>query len=413
MSKDFIKRDSENDMGNAAEREMELYLHIPFCVKKCAYCDFLSGPSDEKVRQEYVDALIREIASYQSLYSDRQIVTIFLGGGTPSILSKEQIVTIFHALRETFCIASDCEITIEMNPGTVTKEKLLVYREVGINRLSIGLQSVHDEELRLLGRIHTFKEFLSTYEQAREVGFQNVNIDLISAIPGQTVESWEKSLRTIAELNPEHISAYSLIVEEGTPFYEQYADGQGLPNEEDEREMYQSTVKILREYGYDRYEVSNYAKPGYECKHNLGYWNRVSYLGIGTGAASLIRQGELKKQEVPCEVRYEHVRDREEYIRILQEGSKEEIHRRLEQNREVLTRQMQMEEFMFLGLRRMQGISYRRFWKCFGVDIQSVYGEVIQKLKEQELLQMKEDRIFLTKRGIDISNYVLGEFLLP
>ena len=268
-----------------------------------------------------------------------------------------------------------------MNPGTVDKEKLRTYREVGINRLSIGLQSALDEELKKLGRIHTFEEFLDTYKLAREEGFHNINIDLMSAIPGQTVESYEHTLRTVAEIKPEHISAYSLIIEEGTPFYERYGQGEHqeeLPGEEDERRMYKMTKEILAQYGYERYEISNYAKKGYACQHNLGYWERAEYLGIGRGASSLM--------------------DNQRWI---QGEEKEEI-----------DRQGQMEEFMFLGLRKMEGVSYAVFEKAFGCTIESVYHEVIQRMKEMGLMEDADGYLRLTERGIDLSNYVMSEFLL-
>ena len=272
-------------------KPLELYIHIPFCVSKCKYCDFLSAPSSEMEREEYVKSLCEKIRSHGKLAKAYRVVSIFVGGGTPSILEAGQMSDIFEAVRDTFEIQEGAEITIEMNPGTVTEEKLETYKRLGVNRLSIGLQSVTDHELKVLGRIHTFADFIETYELVRKKGFANINIDLISAIPYQTVESWRRTLQMVAELDPEHISAYSLIIEEGTPFYEMYGEERGvdvLPNEDDERKMYQDTRELLETYGYHRYEISNYAKSGYECIHNKGYWERVEYLGIGTGAASLI-----------------------------------------------------------------------------------------------------------------------------
>ena len=362
-------------------KPLGLYLHIPFCISKCKYCDFLSAPSEFQERQDYVESLCRDIRSYWNLAEAYVVVSIFLGGGTPSVLTPAQIKDIFKSIKETFQLSGEAEITIEMNPGTVDKEKLRTYREVGINRLSIGLQSALDEELKKLGRIHTFEEFLDTYKLAREAGFHNINIDLMSAIPGQTVESYEHTLRTVAEIKPEHISAYSLIIEEGTPFYERYGQAQHqeeLPGEEDERRMYQMTKEILAQYGYERYEISNYAKKGYACRHNLGYWERAEYLGIGRGASSLM--------------------DNQRWI---QGEDKEEI-----------DRQGQMEEFMFLGLRKMQGISGIQFENCFGNTIEEIYGDVLEKLEQEKMLEVKEDKIRLTKRGIDVSNYVFCEFLL-
>ncbi len=362
-------------------KPLELYLHIPFCVSKCKYCDFLSAPAGEEERQAYVENLCRKIRSYGELAEVSSVVSIFLGGGTPSILKAEQTEAIFQAIWETFTLARDAEITTEMNPGTVTREKLKTYRKVGINRLSIGLQSMDDQELKMLGRIHTVQDFLDTYRLAREEGFRNINVDLISAIPYQTVESWDQTLRRTAELGPEHISAYSLIIEEGTPFYERYGEGghaDELPGEEAERQMYYDTARILASYGYHRYEISNYAKKGYECRHNLGYWNRTDYLGIGSGAASLIDNRRWAEGEEPQE----------------------------------LTLQEQMEEYMFLGLRKTEGVSLEQFAENFGSSMDCVYKEVLERMYRLGLMEKKGEYVRLTERGIDVSNSVMSEFLL-
>lgn len=375
------------------KKDLELYIHIPFCIRKCKYCDFLSGPSNEKGRQEYVESLCRKIRSYGRLAEAYRVVSIFVGGGTPSILEEEQISQIFGTVYEVFAVESDAEITLEMNPGTVTMEKLMAYRRCGINRLSMGLQSTDDRELEALGRIHTYETFLESYALAREAGFKNINVDLMSAIPYQTRESYQKTLKRIAEFDPppEHISAYSLIIEEGTPFYKRYGDGGHageLPSEEEERQMYQDTIEVLKKYGYHRYEISNYAKDGYECRHNLGYWKRTEYLGIGTGAASLIQNRRFTAAKLP----------EEEWLP--------------EQNVEILTVENQMEETMFLGLRLMKGVSVTEFETKFGRTIESVYGTVIERLKEEKLLVQDGNYIRLTEHGIDISNYVMSEFLL-
>lgn len=406
------------------KRELELYIHIPFCVQKCAYCDFLSAPADAETRSGYVEALIREIRAAKSKYSGYRVSTVFLGGGTPSILEGDETARIFHALFQNFDIAADAEVTMEANPGTVTEEKAEVWKTSGVNRLSIGLQSVNDRELRMLGRIHTFGDFLHTWETVHRAGFENVNIDLISAIPGQTAGSWEKTLRTAAELEPEHLSAYSLIVEEGTPFYDWYGGQEQtdsiaaagirrgmrppLPDEDEEREIYQLTKRILEEYGYHRYEISNYAKDGYECRHNLGYWERKEYLGLGLGASSLIR-----------ECRFRNTADMEKYLKILADPAKypgkyagAEVENMLAEEYETLTRSDRMEEFMFLGLRKTAGIREADFRNIFGEDIRQVYGKQIGKLIGQELLAGSDGRLYLTERGIDISNYVFSEFML-
>ena len=378
-------------------KELEIYIHIPFCVRKCAYCDFLSGPSDEADRELYVKLLCDEIEACKGKTEEYQVSTVFFGGGTPSVLSGKQIERIMQRLRENLQFRWDAEITLEANPGTVSEEKLHSYKKAGINRLSIGLQSVHDEELKLLGRLHTYSEFLTTYHMARKCGFQNINIDLISAIPGQTVESWCETLQTVLALAPEHISAYSLIIEPRTPFYDMYGEDSGentqqikLPSEDDERIMYWKTKEILAEAGYARYEISNYAKPGFECRHNIGYWQRTPYLGFGTGAATLFE-----------EKRYTNPPDIETY-RISFDNK---FHG------EMLSREEQMEEFMFLGLRMLQGISKTAFHEMFGKEIENVYGEQICKLKDIKLLEEKADRIYLTEKGIDVSNAVFVEFM--
>lgn len=380
---------------------IEIYIHIPFCVKKCAYCDFLSGPQDEETIEQYVVSLLDEIRAHGSkrnLTASHEVTSIFLGGGTPSILSASQIEQVFVALRESFEITEDVEITIEANPGTVTKEKLKTYHNCGINRISFGLQSTNNEELKLLGRIHTYEEFLESFSLARECGFDNINVDLISAIPKQTLASWEETLQNVIKLNPEHISAYSLIVEDGTPFAKVYGEGcpgeKDLPDEEEERKIYYRTEELLKEADYHRYEISNYAKEGKECKHNLGYWERKEYLGIGLGAASLIGN-----------TRYKNTDDLVYYIKHAEQLDV------IQEDIQVLSTKEQMEEFVFLGLRKMKGISEKEFKECFDISINETYGMQLEKLLEEDLLVRKDEQIMLTKHGIDVSNYVLAEFL--
>lgn len=380
------------------KKELELYIHIPFCVRKCAYCDFLSNPANQEMRDGYVNALIKEIRAYGEMASEYMVTTIFLGGGTPSILEGVQMMRIFESIRATFEISQNVEITIEANPGTVTRVKLQAYREVGINRISFGLQSVNNDELKMLGRIHTYEEFLESYQLARESGFDNINIDLISAIPKQTLKSWEETLQKVINLQPEHISAYSLIIEEGTPFAEIYGEGcsgeKELPSEEEEREIYKRTEELLGEAGYHRYEISNYAKEGKECRHNLGYWERREYLGIGLGASSLINN-----------VRFHNTGDLSYYMECVTvpEKMKEDI--------EHLTNIEQMEEFIFLGLRKTQGISMKEFEEIFGKSIWECYGENIERLQKQKLIEIEQEILRLTRKGIDVSNYVFAEIL--
>ena len=287
------------------EQNLSLYLHIPFCVRKCLYCDFLSGPQSADVQEQYVEALCREIQETSPEYREYQVVSVFIGGGTPSVLLPEQTIRIMEMLKSCFTLTDTCEISMEMNPGTVTPEKMNAYRACGINRISIGLQSANDGELKALGRIHTCADFLKAYEMAVEAGFTNINVDLMSAIPEQTLKSYQETLQKVLALQPQpvHISAYSLIVEEGTPFYEQELN---LPDEETERRMYEITDDILREAGYHRYEISNYAKEGKECVHNKVYWQRGNYLGLGIGSASLIQN-----------VRFHNVTDISSYVNLM------------------------------------------------------------------------------------------------
>ena len=380
-------------MKNRKENSpMEIYIHIPFCIRKCDYCDFLSGPSGPKEQADYVQALLREIQAVEE-GEGRSVSSIFIGGGTPSVLDERLLGDILKEIRNRFKIEECAEITIEVNPGTANIGKLQAYREMGINRLSIGLQSPQDRELKILGRIHNYEQFLETYQEARTVGFDNINIDLMSAIPDQTYEGWVKNLRTVAELEPEHISAYSLIVEEGTPFA---ARKLNLPDEEDtEYNMYEATAQILKEYGFEQYEISNYARKGRECRHNVGYWTRQDYLGFGLGASSLYGKE-----------RFANTADMKKYLKNSKNPEK------IREKEPSLTREDEMAEFMFLGLRMTKGISKADFQRCFGCTIESVYGEVLEKYESMELLLEKDGRIFLSREGIHVSNSIMAEFLL-
>ena len=383
------------------KKQLELYLHIPFCVQKCQYCDFLSAPADYSLREAYVQALIQEICQKAPDYADYSVPTIFIGGGTPSILDGGQMTELMEAVFSHFQVMENAEITVECNPGTLTAGKLFAYRRAQINRLSMGLQSARAEELRMLGRIHTFDDFLTNYDMARKAGFDNINVDLMSGLPGQTSMDWEITLSEVLRLRPEHISAYSLIIEEGTPFYEKYEEDEQrreageeplyLPDEAAERRMYEMTGQILKEKGYVPYEISNYARPGRECRHNIGYWRRENYLGLGLGSASLVEN-----------VRFSNTRNLSGYLKGQWEP--EEV--------EVLSRREQMEEFMFLGLRMTRGISRNSFRETFGIEIEGVYGTVLSRMYQQKLLKQESGRIFLTKSGVSVSNYVMSQFLL-
>lgn len=400
---------------------LEIYIHIPFCVKKCDYCDFLSAPADLETKEKYVEALINEIKLNKNKMSEYVVDTVFIGGGTPSLLEENQISKIMSVLRDNCNMSENPEITIECNPGTITESKLLEYKKSGINRISFGLQSANDEELKSIGRIHNYAGFLESYNLARKCGFDNINVDLMSALPGQTLKSYEETLNKVVRLEPEHISAYSLIVEENTLMYDRVKKAQIkginiLPDEESERKMYYLTNNILRSNGYRKYEISNYSKPGKECKHNIGYWQRKEYLGFGIGAASLYKEN-----------RYNNISDINKYIEVLTNNIKENsinnvgnssevenqvnILNSIVKNLQQLTERDRMEEFMFLGLRMMEGVSMEKFEQYFGKTYMEVYGKVQKKMEDKRFLINDNGYVKLTEFGIDLSNYVMSEFL--
>ncbi len=402
-----------------AEQAVSLYLHFPFCVRKCRYCDFLSGPADKAERKRYVRALETELwktaeAVEENGSSEKLPVdTVFLGGGTPSLLSGEELWEVLQAVRTWYDVRPDAEITMECNPGTAGLEALCAYREAGVNRLSIGVQSFRDEELRLLGRIHSSRQARECFYQAREAGFTNISLDLMSALPGQTMDAWLYSLSEAAALGPEHISAYSLILEEGTELYRMAKQGvlPPLPEEALDRDMYHRTKAFLEGDGYHRYEVSNYAREGFESRHNSGYWTGHPYLGFGTGAASYwrgMRWSHTRQLAAYCE-RMEQVGSCEELLTMPWQDRADEA---LYEDTEQLSPEDQMEEFMFLGLRRMEGVSEEEFHIRFGVSMESVYGAVLRRYQELELLQKERGRVSLTDAGVDVCNTVMADFLL-
>ena len=373
---------------------MELYLHMPFCVRKCAYCDFLSFPTDQETQNLYTRRLREDIDAMGKKYGDIPVDTIFIGGGTPSVPDSALIVGIMEHVRKAFHVAEGAEISMEANPGTVTREKLTDYRRAGINRLSFGLQSANDRELKLLGRIHTWAEFLENFHLARECGFTNINIDLMSALPGQTRESWKDTLKRVTDLNPEHISAYSLIIEDGTPFGEKYGSEEGrklLPDEDSEREMYHETKRFLRDCGYERYEISNYAKPGRACRHNIGYWTGLPYLGLGLGASSYMDG---------C--RFAVNSDMKQYLEE-KPGMFTDV--------EKLTKKDMEEEFFYVGLRMTAGVSLSEFERRFGMSAEEVYPGLMETFVEEKAAEFRGDRFVLTDYGLDVSNYIMAQFL--
>ena len=375
-------------------KEIGLYIHIPFCVAKCIYCDFLSGPADYDARERYVKALCGEIENFAKeegrVY---EVKTVFFGGGTPSVLENELMEQILSTISKNFQVKRDCEFTIECNPGTVNYDKLRLYKDFGVNRLSFGLQSADDDELKRLGRIHSFRDFLESYELALRVGFNNINVDIMSGLMNQTVESYLNTLNKVLPLKPAHISAYSLIVEEGTVFYQEELENRlDVPDEDTERLMYEDTKQLLAEHGYHRYEISNYAKEGYECRHNKGYWERTDYVGFGIGSASLIGNERFGNGE-----------QMQEYI-------KDPLH--TEAREALLTEEDEIAECMFLGLRLTAGVRKKHFEDLFGRRIHDVYGAVVEKNCALGLLEETEDVLCLTQRGLDVANRVMADFLL-
>ena len=376
------------------KKKIILYIHIPFCVKKCDYCDFLSfGGCSEQEQKAYLTRLFREMACYQEVAKEYKVESVFVGGGTPSMLQEGLMEQLFHQLYSVWELAEDAEVTLECNPGTLTARKLAEYRTCGVNRLSIGLQSANNEELKLLGRIHNYDQFVANFKLAREAGFRNINVDIMAALPGQTQNSFGKTLAKVVDLQPEHISVYSLIIEEGTPFAENEELLASLPSEVMERRMYKYTKTILNSMGYDRYEISNYAKPGYACRHNQVYWTGGEYLGFGLGAASYWNG-----------MRFENTKDWEEYL----SGSDENLRKNVIKD----TKNSRMEEFMFLGLRMMQGVSKIEFEMRFGIPMTDIYGTVIQDYVEQGFLCWDGEYLKLTEAGIDVSNVIMADFLL-
>lgn len=392
-------------MKKQKKRPLAVYVHIPFCIRKCYYCDFLSAPATDETQAEYVYALCGEIRREAKEYTDYEVISVFFGGGTPSVLKAELFAGLMKVIRESFCLSESPEITVECNPGTLNKEKLTTYRKLGVNRLSIGLQSANDEELKLLGRIHTWEEFVQNYFLARECGFDNINIDLMAALPGQTMESYSNTLSQILTLSPEHISSYGLILEEGTPFYSWFVkkeDAHGkqaaslpvLPDEETECRMYEYTGEILKKNGYHRYEISNYAKTGRECRHNICYWQRTEYIGFGPGAASQIGTRRFGRE-----------RDFSAYLKCLRQN------RTSIAEQESLSIEDEMEEFMFLGMRMMKGVSLSEFQEKFKQDMHEVYGRVIRKYVQLGMMEEQDGMLRLTEAGIEVSNGIFSEFL--
>ncbi len=441
--------------------DLQIYIHIPFCVSKCRYCDFVSAPGTPEQIEAYVDALCKEIRICGAEYGGRHITSIYVGGGTPSILSNEQFEKIVDTLKDTFGLVRQygakgpfsldgkksgntinylfnsairdlryqVEFTVEINPESADAEKYKKYKQLGVNRISIGMQAGTDEELEMLGRAHNSEQFIDAFFRARDAGMENINVDLLQALPGQSLVSYMKSLYSLMMLGPDHISTYSLIVEEGTKFYEmsvkekekwkslKLPNGKEFlyPTEDEDREIYKTSSEFLEKAGLSRYEISNFAKKDRECRHNIGYWQRANYIGFGLNAASMIDN-----------VRWKNTKDLEEYMNILSkaENEKGELNL-LRKETEKLSVKDQMAEFMFLGLRMQKGIAKEEFMEAFGVDFDYQYGDITNKFEEEGFLKIKEfeyynpetksdyvkTRVFLTDKGIDVSNTIMAEYL--
>lgn len=374
------------------KKSLSLYIHIPFCKQKCFYCDFPSYARLEDLKEDYVKALCKEIKDKASKY---KIKSIFIGGGTPSYLNEDEIEQVLSEISK-LDLEDNMEFTMECNPGTLTEEKLKVMLKGGVNRISMGLQAVQNSILKEIGRIHTFKVFEENYNLARKVGFKNINVDLMFGLPNQSVEEWEESLRKIASLEPEHISAYSLIIEEDTGFYKLWENNKLLlPNEEEERIMYSKTKEILASYGYKQYEISNYAKEGYECYHNKVYWKCEEYLGLGSASSSFINEKRIKNIE-DVKTYIERINKNESIIdEVIENKNKDNI-----------------EEFIFMGLRMLEGINLSEFKNKFNTNIEDMYKEVIEKNINNNLLIIENDRLKLTSKGIELSNSVMSDFII-
>ncbi|EOU2013165.1 oxygen-independent coproporphyrinogen III oxidase [Clostridium perfringens] len=375
--------------------KISLYIHIPFCAQKCLYCDFPSFARKDYLRKAYIEALNKEIISLREKYNNIEINTIFIGGGTPSVLEADELECLLKEVAK-LNMAKDVEYSMECNPGNLTEEKLEVMKKYGVNRISMGLQAKQDNLLKGLGRIHNYKTFKENFLLAKKVGFNNINVDLMFGLPNQRLNEWEETLREIISLEPAHISAYSLIIEEGTAFYNLYEnDKLKLPTEEEERKMYHLAKKILEENGFNQYEISNYAKEGKECRHNLAYWNMDNWIGVGSASASYMDGKRIK-----------NISSVEEYINSINEKG--------EAIEEIInnSKNDNMEEFMFMGLRKINGIDENEFKNRFSMNINNVYGEIINKYIDEGLLIRESGRIFLSEKGIEISNVIMADFLL-
>ncbi|HHV30063.1 radical SAM family heme chaperone HemW [Acetivibrio mesophilus] len=377
------------------EKNLGIYIHIPFCKAKCLYCDFNSFACRDDFVPAYFNALKKEICRYSDIVKGYKVKTVFIGGGTPSYIDAHNIYEIVSLLKQRFDMDNCFELTIETNPGTVDLEKLLTYRQAGLNRLSMGLQASQNHLLKSLGRIHTAEEFEESYHLAVKAGFDNINVDLIFAIPGQSFEDWMETINKVTELKPRHLSCYSLIIEDGTVFGTRYSKGELTPVEDElDRKMYWYAVEKLNTLGYKHYEISNFSKEGFECAHNLIYWKEQEYIGIGAGAHSYLNGH-----------RFNNIYNIDDYVRIINSG------RLPVENRIAVERKDEISEFMMLGLRLVDGVSIREFEERFGEDVLEVFGSQIESLVKRGLIGIEKGSVKLTKLGFDLANQAFMEFV--
>ena len=372
-----------------------IYLHIPYCLHKCGYCDFNSHPENQQESEIYVSALLLEIDHYAPRLAGKRVSTVFFGGGTPTILPPASLDKILGRVKSLFTLSSDCEITIEANPATVKQETLAQIRSSGFNRISIGVQSFDAHELKLLERVHNEEEIHTTIDRARLAGFDNLSIDLMFGLPGQCPEKWISHLQQALKKKPNHISAYSLTIEPATSFFKLHERGLlTLPPEDTQLEMFQVTIETLQSAGYEQYEISNYARPGFESRHNLNYWDNGEYLGLGAGASSYLNSERFKNTNLPSR-----------YIREVQaEGSAVE-------STETLAPLHAMGETIMLGLRRLKGIAIEDFEKRFQISFKKVYGKVLDPLLSEGLITLNQNHMALSRKGLYLADSVILKFL--
>lgn len=377
------------------QKNIGIYIHVPFCAKKCYYCDFLSGPMQKNSAETYFTALKQEIEHSKEFYQDKIVDTIFIGGGTPSVVDPKYIVHTMECLFKGYNIQKEAEITIEANPGNVNRLKLESYRNAGINRISMGLQAAQNEHLKRLGRIHTKEQFLESFYLARDCGFDNINVDLMFGLPKQTLDDWIESVTFVSGLGPEHMACYSLIYEEGTPFYEQLHKGLLIPVEDEEdRDMFEYTPRYLAKNGYGHYEISNYAKDGRQSRHNKKYWLLDEYLGFGLGAHSYVNGK-----------RFHNVKNLKDYEIFMYEGSLQK------ENVLLISKEESMSEFMILGLRMIEGVSKQTFEERYDTKIENIYGEELSMLLKKQWIEDVNGNIRLTPTGLNLANKVFVEFI--